>query len=120
MNTEFRKSLSVILVLMDLAAINFAWLITYLYFLTNEILQTNNLFYSFTFFVNFIWITISLGVSLYDEKVFNAFESFTQKTAQVYFFWLTSIILILLYAAELNNILVQLIYFSFFAYPRFK
>jgi hypothetical protein len=30
MNTEFRKSLSVILVLMDLAAINFAWLITYL------------------------------------------------------------------------------------------
>jgi putative colanic acid biosynthesis UDP-glucose lipid carrier transferase len=100
---------------MDLAAINFAWLITYLYFLTNEIIQTNNLFYSFTFFVNFIWIALSLAVSLYNEKVVNAFESFTQKTAQAYFFWLTIIILILLYAAELNKISVQLIYFSFFA-----
>ena len=115
MNTEFRKSLSVILVLMDLAAINFAWLITYLYFLKHEFIQTNNLFDSFAFFVNFIWIALSLAVSLYDEKVVNAFESFSQKTAQVYLFWLTIITLILLYAAELNKISVQLIFFSFFS-----
>ena len=116
MNTEFRKSLKAILVLMDLTAINFALLITCLYFFTNEISQTNNLFYSFAFFVNFIWITISLLIGLYDEGVVIAFESFSQKTAKVYFLWLILMAIVLKYASELNNISEQMIYFSFFSF----
>ena len=115
MNTEFRKSLKTILVFLDLTAINFVWLITYLYFLNNLTTQTNNLFYSFAFFVNFIWITISLAFGLYDEKSVMAFEVFSQKTAKVYFLWLVLMALILVYAAEIHTISEHIIFFSFFS-----
>ena len=115
MNTEFRKSLKPILVLMDLVGINFAWLFTCFYLAANEFTQTTNLYYAFAFFLNFLWITISLAVGLYDEQVVNTIDAFSHKTAQVYFLWLTLIAAILIYAAELNNILEQLIYFSFFS-----
>ena len=115
MNTEFRKSLKTILVFLDLTAINFVWLITYLYFLNNLTTQTNNLFYSFAFFVNFIWITISLAFGLYDEKSVMAFEVFSQKTAKVYFLWLVLMALILVYAAEIHTISAHIIFFSFFS-----
>ena len=115
MNTEFRKSLKTILVFLDLTAINFVWLITYLYFLNNLTTQTNNLFYSFAFFVNFIWITISLAFGLYDEKSVMAFEVFSQKTAKVYFLWLVLMEMILVYAAEIHTISEHIIFFSFFS-----
>jgi hypothetical protein len=115
MNTEFRKSLKTILVFLDLTAINFVWLMTYLYFLNNLTIQTNNLFYSFAFFVNFIWITISLAFGLYDEKSVMAFEVFSQKTAKVYFLWLVLMALILVYAAEIHTISEHIIFFSFFS-----
>ena len=115
MNTEFRKSLKTILVFLDLTAINFVWLITYLYFLNNLTTQTNNLFYSFAFFVNFIWIAISLAFGLYDEKSVMAFEVFSQKTAKVYFLWLVLMALILVYAAEIHTISAHIIFFSFFS-----
>ncbi len=115
MNTEFRKSLKTILVFLDLTAINFVWLITYLYFLNNLITQTNNLFYSFAFFVNFIWITISLALGLYDEKSVVSFEVFSQKTAKVYFLWLILMAMILAYADEIHAISAHIIFFSFFS-----
>jgi putative colanic acid biosynthesis UDP-glucose lipid carrier transferase len=115
MNTEFRKSLKTILVFLDLTAINFVWLITYLYFLNNLTTQTNNLFYSFAFFVNFIWIAISLAFGLYDEKSVMAFEVFSQKTAKVYFSWLVLMAMILVYAAEIHTISEHIIFFSFFS-----
>jgi putative colanic acid biosynthesis UDP-glucose lipid carrier transferase len=115
MNTEFRKSLKTILVFLDLTAINFVWLITYLYFLNNLTTQTNNLFYSFAFFVNFIWIAISLAFGLYDEKSVMAFEVFSQKTAKVYFLWLVLMALILVYAAEIHTLSEHIIFFSFFS-----
>lgn len=115
MNTEFRKSLKTILVFLDLTAINFVWLITYLYFLNNLNTQTNNLFYSFAFFVNFIWITISLALGLYDEKSVVAFEVFSQKTAKVYFLWLILMAMILAYADEIHAISAHIIFFSFFS-----
>lgn len=115
MNTEFRKSLKTILVFLDLTAINFVWLITYLYFLNNLTTQTNNLFYSFAFFVNFIWITISLAFGLYDEKSVMAFEVFSQKTAKVYFLWLVLMAMMLVYAAEIHTISEHIIFFSFFS-----
>ena len=115
MNTEFRKSLKTILVFLDLTAINFVWLITYLYFLNNLTTQTNNLFYSFAFFVNFIWITISLAFGLYDEKSVMAFEVFSQKTAKVYFLWLVLMAMMLVYAAEIHAISEHIIFFSFFS-----
>lgn len=115
MNTEFRKSLKTILVFLDLTAINFVWLITYLYFLNNLITQTNNLFYSFAFFVNFIWIIISLALGLYDEKSVVAFEVFSQKTAKVYFLWLILMAMILAYADEIHAISAHIIFFSFFS-----
>jgi putative colanic acid biosynthesis UDP-glucose lipid carrier transferase len=100
---------------LDLTAINFVWLITYLYFLNNLTTQTNNLFYSFAFFVNFIWITISLAFGLYDEKSVMAFEVFSQKTAKVYFLWLVLMALILVYAAEIHTLSEHIIFFSFFS-----
>ena len=115
MNTEFRKSLKTILVFLDLTAINFVWLMTYLYFLNNLTTQTNNLFYSFAFFVNFIWITISLAFGLYDEKSVMAFEVFSQKTAKVYFLWLVLMAMILVYAVEIHIISEHIIFFSFFS-----
>lgn len=115
MNTEFRKSLKTILVFLDLTAINFVWLITYLYFLNNLIAQTNNLFYSFAFFVNFIWIIISLALGLYHEKSVVAFEVFSQKTAKVYFLWLILMAMILAYADEIHTISAHIIFFSFFS-----
>jgi putative colanic acid biosynthesis UDP-glucose lipid carrier transferase len=115
MNTEFRKSLKTILVFLDLTAINFVWLITYLYFLNNLTTQTNNLFYSFAFFVNLIWIIISLAFGLYDEKSVMAFEVFSQKTAKVYFLWLVLMEMILVYAAEIHTISEHIIFFSFFS-----
>lgn len=115
MNTEFRKSLKTILVLLDLTAINFVWLITYLYFLNSVVTQTNNLFYSFAFFVNFIWITISLSFGLYDEKAVVSFEIFSQKTAKVYFLWLVLMDMILVYAGEIHTISEHIIIFSFFS-----
>lgn len=115
MNTEFRKSLKTILVFLDLTAINSVWLMTYLYFLNNLATQTNNLFYSFAFFVNFIWITISLAFGLYDEKSVIAFEVFSQKTAKVYFLWLVLMAMMLVYAAEIHTISGHIIFFSFFS-----
>lgn len=115
MNTEFRKSLKAILVFLDLTAINFVWLITYLYFLNNLTAQTNNLFYSFAFFVNFIWIAISLAFGLYDEKSVIAFEVFSQKTAKVYFLWLVLMAMILVYAPEIHTLSEHIIFFSFFS-----
>ena len=115
MNTEFRKSLKTILVFLDLTAINLVWLMTYLYFLNDLTIQTNNLFYSFAFFVNFIWITISLAFGLYDEKSVIAFEVFSQKTAKVYFLWLVLTVMILVYAAEIHTISEHIIFFSFFS-----
>jgi putative colanic acid biosynthesis UDP-glucose lipid carrier transferase len=115
MNTEFRKSLKAILSLIDLVAINFAWLITCLYLLSDEAIRVDNFFYSFAFFVNFIWITISLALGLYAEQVVNAFDSFSQKTAQVYFLWIAFIVAVVVYAAELNVMMERLIYFSFFS-----
>ena len=115
MNTEFRKSLKTILVFLDLTAINLVWLMTYLYFLNDLTIQTNNLFYSFAFFVNFIWITISLVFGLYDEKSVIAFEVFSQKTAKVYFLWLVLTVMILVYAAEIHTISEHIIFFSFFS-----
>jgi putative colanic acid biosynthesis UDP-glucose lipid carrier transferase len=115
MNTEFRKSLKTILVFLDLAAINFVWLITYLYFLNNVIAQTNNLFYSFAFFINLIWITISMTFGLYDEKSVIAFEVFSQKTAKVYFLWLVLMAVMLVYAAEIHAISEHIIFFSCFS-----
>jgi putative colanic acid biosynthesis UDP-glucose lipid carrier transferase len=115
MNTEFRKSLKAILSLIDLVAINFAWLITSLYLLSDEAILIDNIFYSFAFFVNFIWITISLALGLYAEQVVNAFDSFSQKTAQVYFLWIALIVAVVVYAAELNVMMERLIYFSFFS-----
>jgi len=115
MNTEFRKSLRTILVLMDLIAINLAWLIMYLYFSTAELNESNSIFYSFAFFANLLWISISFAVGLYDEQAINTIDFFSQKTAQVYSFWLVLIATILAYATLLNNMLEQLIYFSFFS-----
>ena len=115
MNTEFRKSLKTILVFLDLTAINLVWLMTYLYFLNDLTIQTNNLFYSFAFFVNFIWISISLAFGLYDEKSVIAFEVFSQKTAKVYFLWLLLTAMILVYATEIHTISEHIIFFSFFS-----
>ncbi len=115
MNTEFKKLLKTVLVLMDLMAISLSWLIVHLYFSTAELNETNNYFYSFAFFANLLWITITLAVGLYDEKVINAIDLFSQKTAQVYSFWLLLIASILIYASLLYNMLDQLIYFSFFS-----
>ncbi len=115
MNTEFKKSLKTVLVLMDLMAISLSWLIVHLYFSTAELNETNNYFFSFAFFANLLWITITLAVGLYDEKVINAIDLFSQKTAQVYSFWLLLIASILIYASLLYNMLDQLIYFSFFS-----
>jgi putative colanic acid biosynthesis UDP-glucose lipid carrier transferase len=115
MNTEFRKSLKAILALMDLVVINFVWLITCLYLVTDETSRVDNLFYSFAFFVNFLWIAISLALGLYADQVVNAIDSFSHKTAQVYFLWMALIVAVLLYAVELNNMVERLIYFSFFS-----
>jgi len=115
MNTEFRKSLKAILSLIDLVAINFAWLITSLYLLSDEAIRVDNFFYSFAFFVNFIWMTISLALGLYAEQVVNAIDAFSQKTAQVYFLWIALIVAVFLYVAELNVMMERLIYFSFFS-----
>ncbi len=115
MNTEFKKLLKTVLVLMDLMAISLSWLIVHLYFSTAELNETNNYFFSFAFFANLLWITITLAVGLYDEKVINAIDLFSQKTAQVYSFWLLLIASILIYASLLYNMLDQLIYFSFFS-----
>ena len=79
MNTEFRKSLRTILVLMDLIAINLAWLIMYLYFSTAELNESNSIFYSFAFFANILWISISFAVGLYDEQAINTIDFFSQK-----------------------------------------
>lgn len=115
MNTEFRKSLKAILALMDLVVINFVWLITCLYLVTDETSRVDNLFYSFAFFVNFLWIAISLALGLYADQVVNAIDSFSHKTAQVYFLWIALIVAVLLYAVELNNMMERLIYFLFFS-----
>lgn len=116
MNTEFRKSLSTILVLMDLIAINLAWLITYFYFSTPELNETINLFYSFAFFANILWLTIGFAFGLYSEEAIHAFDLFSQKTAQVYFLWLTLIAMTIAYVSGIGNISEQMIYFSFFAF----
>ena len=115
MNTEFKKSLKTVLVLMDLMAISLSWLIAYRYFSTAELNETNNYFYSFAFFANLLWITITLAFGLYNERVINAIDLFSQKTAQVYSLWLVLIASILIYASLLYNMLDQLIYFSFFS-----
>lgn len=116
MNTEFRKSLKAILVLMDLTAINLAWLITYLYFSTTELNEAGNLFYSFAFFVNLLWIIISLALGLYSEQAIHAFDLFSQKTAQVYFLWLVLIAMIIAYVSGIETMTEQMIYFSLFAF----
>lgn len=115
MNTEFKKSLKTVLVLMDLMAISLSWLIAYRYFSTAELNETNNYFYSFAFFANLLWITITLAFGLYNERVINAIDLFSQKTAQVYSLWLVLIASTLIYASLLYNMLDQLIYFSFFS-----
>ncbi len=115
MNTEFRKSLKAILALMDLVVINFVWLIICLYMVTDETSRVDNLFYSFAFFVNFLWIAISLALGLYADQVVNAIDAFSHKTAQVYFLWIALIVAVLLYAVELNNMVERLTYFSFFS-----
>ena len=116
MNTEFRKSLKVILVLMDLTVINLSWLTSYAYMLSNELLQTNNIFYSFAFFINLLWITTSLMFGLYEYHVINAFETFSQKTVHVYFLWIVFMTIMLSYAAELINMMDAFILFSVFAF----
>jgi putative colanic acid biosynthesis UDP-glucose lipid carrier transferase len=116
MNTEFRKSLKAILVLMDLTAINLACLITYLYFSTTELNEASNLFYSFAFFVNLLWIIISLALGLYSEQAIHAFDLFSQKTAQVYFLWLVLIAMIIAYVSGIETMTEQMIYFSLFAF----
>lgn len=115
MNTAFKKSLKTILILIDLFVINLSLLASYLYFHSNELLQTYNVFYSFAFFINFLWITISLLIGLYDEKIINAFESFSQKTTHVYFIWITLIFIMLSYDVQLGDIIEPLVYFSCFA-----
>ena len=114
MNTEFKKSLKVILVLMDLTVINISWLISYLYFSTNELIYANNIFYTFTFFINLLWIITSLMLGLYAEQIVNAFESFSQKTAHVYFIWIALMAIMLTYLTEPSSMMKPLIYFSFF------
>ena len=116
MNTEFRKSLKVILVLMDLTVINLSWLTSYAFMLSNELLQTNNIFYSFAFFINLLWITTSLMFGLYEYHVINAFETFSQKTVHVYFLWIVFMTIMLSYAAELINMMDAFILFSVFAF----
>jgi len=101
---------------MDLTAINLAWLITYLYFTTTELNGINNLFYSFAFFANLLWITISLALGLYSEQAINAFDLFSQKTAQVYFLWLALIAIIIAYVSGIETMTEQMIYFSLFAF----
>jgi len=100
---------------MDLMAISLSWLIAYRYFSTAELNETNNYFYSFAFFANLLWITITLAFGLYNERVINAIDLFSQKTAQVYSLWLVLIASTLIYASLLYNMLDQLIYFSFFS-----
>jgi len=116
MNTEFRKSLRSILVLMDITAINLAWLFTFLYFSPAELNQTNNLFYSFAFLANLLWITISVGFGLYSELSINAFDLFSQKTVHVYFLWQALLLLIIAYVSGIETITEQTVYFSLFAF----
>jgi putative colanic acid biosynthesis UDP-glucose lipid carrier transferase len=116
MNTEFRKSLRTILVLMDLAAINLAWLITYLYFSAPGLNETINLFYSFAFFANLLWLSISLALGLYSEHAIHAFDVFSQKTAQVYFLWLLLMVMIVAYVSGIDTVAEQMISFSLFCF----
>lgn len=114
MNSEFRKSLKAILMLMDMTMLNLSWLLTYVYFLANQQSLEGNLFFGFLFTHNFLWIFLSLVVGLYHEQVVTDFEKFSNKTAYVYFGWIASILAILFYLNIFTSIIEGLVYFAAF------
>lgn len=100
---------------MDLTVINLSWLISYVHMQSNELLQISNIFYSFAFFINVLWIVSSLMFGLYEHHVINAFEIFSQKSAHVFFVWIALMTIVLNYFAELINMIEVLMYFSIFS-----
>jgi len=114
MNSEFRKSLKAILMLMDMTMLNLSWLLTYVYFLANQQSPGENLFFGFFFTHNFLWIFLSLIVGLYQEQIITDFEIFSNKTAYVYFCWIASLLAVLFYLNIFTSIIDELIYFAAF------
>lgn len=114
MNSEFRKSLKVILLLMDMTMLNLSWLLTYLYFLTNHTSPEGDLFFGFFFTLNFLWIFLSLLTGLYYEHVITDFEKYSNKSAHVYFGWIALILAVLFYLNIFTSIIDGLVYFAAF------
>lgn len=114
MNSAFRKSLRPISLFLDLTMINLSWLLSYIYYFSNETFLDRNLFLPFALVFSFLWTIISYFMGLYGEQVIADIYTFSNKTALVYFIWILANLFILWYWNLFMPIPDGLVFFSAF------
>jgi putative colanic acid biosynthesis UDP-glucose lipid carrier transferase len=104
MNRQLKHYLQASLIGMDLFILNLSYFLSriFLYEIMNENIPES--FYSsyflFWLLINASWIIISFYFGIYNEKSILHFETFTKRSAQVYFLWIVIMLFYLFFSRE--------------------
>lgn len=102
MNRQFERYLQLTLVLLDLAALNSAFFLCFLFLQNRFIAEFSNTYFNFWIISNLFWIVPAFILRTYVGKNLLSFEHFTKRTSQVYMLWIIFVLVYLLFTYEFN------------------
>ncbi len=97
MNNRFIKSLQLSLGVLDFLTINAVFFFTEYFFRKHTLISPNVEYFYFIFFLNAVWLAVSLTKNIYNERYILSFESFSKATMQAFVYFLSTIIIFLFF-----------------------
>lgn len=93
MNSLFFRSLQLILAILDFLALNLIFFLAEIFFRKQMLVTPSIEYVYFIFFLNVVWITLSLMKNIYSIQYIASFEAFSKVTVKTYV-WLILIMVI--------------------------
>jgi len=100
MNRQFERYVQIILLLLDLVAINFILILCQIFFTKSLHSDSSDAYFRYLTVANAAWLVLAFFFRTYSNTLILNFESFTKRTIQVYLLWMISILIYLFFSRE--------------------
>lgn len=97
MNNRFIRSLQLCLAVLDFITINAVFFFTEYLFRKHTLISPNIEYFYFIFFLNVVWLAVSVARNIYKEKNILSFESFSKVSMHAYLYFLSIVIIFLFF-----------------------
>lgn len=100
MNRQFQRYLQITLLVIDLLALNIAFLIFQIIFTRNIHFQSSDAYFKYVVSANTAWLLLAFFLRTYSIAIVFNFEDFTKRTIQVFLIWVIIILFYLYFSRE--------------------